>query len=250
MLHIEERGSGVPIVLLHGAPTAPAHLQPLAERLAREWRTLLVHLPGYGESSPLHPYDIERAHVAVEEALLARGVAEAHFVGHSGGAYRAFALATRHAIRARSISGLSALAWFPEEMGKSFAAFAAMLRNGDDVVDAVEALMLTPRGRQNPEWVRDVRSWSSASPAAHLASELEAFSSAPDLRDALAQLDVPILLRVGALDEATPPVRSEEISSVARNASMQLVDGVGHAILCEDFDATATAIERHLRSTT
>ena len=246
MLHIEERGSGIPIVLLHGTPTTPAHLRPLAERLARGTRTLLVHLPGYGSSPPLIPYDIERAHAAVEEALLARGAAEAHFIGHSGGAYRAFALATRGIVRPRTITGLSALARLSPTMQGSFVAFAAMLRRGDDVADAVEALMLSPRARQDPAWVSDVRGWATASPAAHLADELEAFARAPDLRGDLALLDAPILLRVGALDEATPPPRSEEIAAVARHASLQVVADVGHALLLEDFDATAAAVERHL----
>ena len=69
-LHIEDRGRGAPVVFLHGAPTTPAYLRPLAERLSRGFRTLLVHLPGYGDRPALRPYRMDQAHTRVEESLI------------------------------------------------------------------------------------------------------------------------------------------------------------------------------------
>jgi 3-oxoadipate enol-lactonase len=47
---------------------------PLAERLSKSWRALVVHLPGYGRSAPLDPYTWERSHALLEEALASRGI--------------------------------------------------------------------------------------------------------------------------------------------------------------------------------
>ena len=248
MLHLEDRGAGTPIVLFHGTPTTPDHLRPLAERLARSWRTLLLHLPGYGKSEPLEPYDVELSHALIEDTLAALDIEKAHFVTHSCGAYRAFALAGRRRIQSITISALGAVAHFPPATVASFLEFAALLRKAVDLSDAVTQLMLTHDGRQQPAWVADVRRWATASAPAHLASELEAFARAPDLRDVIRRLDTPILLRVGVLDAATTPERSSEIAAVARKCVMQLVPEVGHALLCEDFEATASAIEQHLRA--
>lgn len=249
LLHVEARGVGAPVVLLHGSPTTPAHLRPLAARLSVRYRTLLVHLPGYGESAALEPYDLDASHGLVEDSLAAIGLSEAHFVGFSGGAYRAFAIATRTRLRVLSIAGLAAIAEVSREEGATLAGFAQMLRAGGvDPGPILEQRMLSPEGRMNPDWVADVISWGAAIAPPQLASELEAFASAPDLRVAVANLDVPILLRVGALDVASPPARSTLIAAVAKRAVLEEVAGAGHALLCEDFDATAASVERHLRA--
>jgi 3-oxoadipate enol-lactonase len=246
MLHIEDRGEGAVVVLLHGTPTTPGHLRPLAERLSGRRRTLLVHLPGYGSSASLVPYELDRAHELVEESVAALGVDRAHLVGHSGGTYRALAIAARGRLAVTSIVALSAVARFPEDVARGFVELAASLRGGADLAPMMDELMLSPAGRAHADWVDEVRSWAKVSSGEDLARELEAFAGAPDLREAIARLDVPIMLRVGALDRATPLARSQEITGVAKRASLQVIPEVGHAILCEDFEATVDAIARYL----
>jgi 3-oxoadipate enol-lactonase len=246
MLHIEDRGTGAALVLLHGSPTTPRHLRPLAERLSARWRTLLVHLPGYGESASLVPYDLDRSHELVEEAVAARGVDRAHLIGHSGGANRALAIAARAKVAVTSVVSLSAIARFPEEVAGGYIDLAGRLRGGADLTPMMAELMLSPAGRMHPDWVAEVQSWAQASRGEDLAREFEAFAHSPDLLGAIARLEMPILLRVGARDQATPLVRSEEILGAAKHATLQVVPDVGHAILCEDFEGTAEAIARHL----
>lgn len=249
-LHVEERGKGEVVVLLHGTPTTPEHLRPLAERLAARWRTLLVHLPGYGSSERLTPYALERSHELVEEALAARAITHAHLLGHSGGSTRAFALATRGKVTALSVVGLGAIAWYPEDTRQRLRDLARMLRGGLDLRPLMPVLMLSPNGRKNPQWVAEVTSWGAACDAQDLAAEFDALTAAEDPRSAIAALDVPVLLRVGALDTATPPACSEDVAAVARHAALQVVPDVGHAILNEDFEGTAAAVESHLEAAT
>lgn len=247
ILHIEARGAGSTVVLLHGSPTAPAHLRPLAERLASRYRTLLVHLPGYDASGPLVPYDFAKAHALVEESVLAHSARDVHLIGFSGGAYRALALAARGTLGVRSIACLGAYAGLPPDEAATLVGFAQLLRSGEvDPTPILEQRMLSPEGRKNPSWRRDVGSWAAAISPSHLADELEAIARAPDLHADIPRLDVPLLLRVGELDVATPPARSEAIVAVARRCTMERVPGAGHALLCEDFDGTARALERHL----
>jgi pimeloyl-ACP methyl ester carboxylesterase len=66
-----------------------------------------------------------------------------------------------------------------------------------------------------------------------------------DLHPAIAELDIPILLRAGALDMATPVANSTRIAAVAK-CEVDIVPAAGHALLCEDFEETTAAIERHL----
>ena len=226
---------------------------PLAQRLATRgpWRVLLVHLPGYGRSAPIDPYSMAHSHALVEEALTARGVREAHLIGFSGGAYRAFALALRGAVRVRSIVSLAGMADLTDDEKKGLVQYAGMLRDRFDPAPLLLDIMLSPRGRENPASVADVRSWATAADGEALARELEAFVAAPDLLPELATLDIPLLVRVGSIDAASPPERSRRLAQRARDGRVRLeeVPGVGHALLCEDFESTAASIERHLEAT-
>jgi pimeloyl-ACP methyl ester carboxylesterase len=246
ILHAEILGSGFPVVILHGAPTAPSHMRPLAERLSCEWKTVLVHLPGYGRTPETLPYDLEAAHTALEQTLAGIGVREAMLIGLSGGSYRSFALATRGRIDVKAVVGLGAMADVLPGHAAKLIAYGEMIRRGDALEPLLEAINLTERGKTNAVWLADIRSWATATSRENLAQELEAFARAPDLKPAIARLDIPILLRVGELDPATPASASERIAGAARNATLEIVPGVSHAILSEDFDATAASIERHL----
>jgi pimeloyl-ACP methyl ester carboxylesterase len=263
VLHVEERGTGPAVVLLHGAPTSPDHMLRLAERLSRSYRALVVHLPGYGRSAPAQAGAIaplDASHALVEEALVARRVAVAHLVGFSGGAYRAFALALRGTIRARSVVSLAGSANFTDEEKKGLVAYVDMLRAGVDAAPLLVDLMLSPRGREAAASRADVASWAKAISAEDLARELEAFVAAPDLLPQLASSawpKVPVLLRVGSADRASPPERSRRVhDAFARvpggldDVRLEEVDGAGHALLCEDFDATAASLEHHLQAAT
>jgi pimeloyl-ACP methyl ester carboxylesterase len=246
-LHIETSGAGPAVALLHGSPTAPAHLRPLAERLASRYRTLLVHLPGYDASGPGVPRELAEAHALVEEALLAHDAREVHLVGFSGGAYRAFALAARGTLVVRSIAGIGAYAGLSPDEAAGLAGFAQLLRAGNvDPGPILAQRMLSPAGREHREWVDEVTSWAAAISPSDLADELETLARAPDLHAEIARLGAPLLLRVGELDVATPPAQSEAVAAVARRCTMTRVAGAGHALLCEDFDGTARALEEHL----
>jgi pimeloyl-ACP methyl ester carboxylesterase len=250
-LHVESRGRGEAVVILGGCPVSVDHLRPLAERLSARWQALIVHLPGYGESPALVPYDVERSHALVEDALLDLGVHDASFVGFSIGAYRSFAIAARGRVRARVIVGLAALARYEPAEEAAVRALEKALVPGIDLAPLLEQMMLSERGRRNPAAVADVRGWAKATSLDNFRSEALALADMPDLLPRIAELDVPIFLRVGEEDaglrEAGSPIeRCRRIARVAKRCEVVEVAGAGHALLSEDFDATAAWIESHL----
>lgn len=87
------KGEGVPVVLLHGFGASHEAWERVQEPLSAETRVLACDLPGHGGS-----FDYPQAGApkvaanAVLAHLDARGIAAAHFVGHSmGGAVAALA---------------------------------------------------------------------------------------------------------------------------------------------------------------
>jgi pimeloyl-ACP methyl ester carboxylesterase len=244
MLALDSFGTGSDVVLLNGTPSAPAQLAPLATRLAPLYRTWIVHLPGTGGSGSLVPYDLEGAHRQVEEALLARGIRAAHFVGVSGGAYRALALAVHGRVRVRSVVSLAGFRTLTPEQRSSYRDLAAFVRTGADLGAALPAAILSPAGLQIPQWTEEVSGWVKSIAAKDLAAEWDAFAACPALD--ISGVSVPILARVGELDTAMPPARSEDIVTHASDGSLHVVPGVAHALLLEDFEATCKAIASHL----
>lgn len=230
------------VVILHGAPTRPEHGDVLAQRLAARHSVHVVSLPGYGRSAPLETVSVE----AVQDAIVAAIEPKAALVGFSAGAYHAFALATRCLVKATAIVSLGGFAFVSAEAAAQFRQFAALLRTDFDARDLMVARMLSEAGRASAANAAEVQSWLEATSRENLARELEAFAAAPDLRPEIAKLDVPIVVRAGTLDVASPPVVNEDIVRHCKRGTLELVDGKGHALLLEDLDGTVAAIERAL----
>lgn len=102
-LYAIERGTGRPLVLLHGIGSAAAAWEPVMDRLAAERRVLAYDLPGFGSSPPL-PDHVEPTPLALGTAVLEdlrrRGITEAaDFAGNSLGGRIALDLAKEHLVR-------------------------------------------------------------------------------------------------------------------------------------------------------
>jgi len=244
-VHVDERGRGPVVLLLHDTPCRPEHMRLLGDRLADKFRVLIVHRPGHGRSAPLEPYSLERSLSAIEEALEVRRIRDVHLVGYGVGGYLAFALAARAGVRAQSVTCLGGTASFDTRQRERMSAWASMLRDGTDLRHIIEGVTLSPRGRESLEARADVRSWVDV---AHdgLARELEALISASGLYQSIARACVPILVRVGSIDAASPPELAQHIADYGAHVTYEEVPGVGHALLWEDLEATSESVERHL----
>ncbi len=82
------RGTGRPIVLLHGYMEAGEIWDPLAERLEEEYRIIAPDLPGHGDSGVLgEVHTMEFLAGAVREVLRDAGEKRVLMIGHSLGGY-------------------------------------------------------------------------------------------------------------------------------------------------------------------
>jgi len=101
------RGSGPPLLLVHGLGGIARYWDPLIDRLSDSFEVIAVDLPGFGGSAPL-PGDVVTARdlaVAVGGLLDDLDLSAVDVVGHSLGGAVAFELGAIG--RARSITGLA-----------------------------------------------------------------------------------------------------------------------------------------------
>ena len=105
LAHIR-RGSGPPLVLIHGIGSQWQMWQPVLDRLSREREVVAVDLPGFGDSAALEAQPtVEALADAVAEFLDGIGLGGAHAAGNSLGG--GVALAMARAGTARSACVLS-----------------------------------------------------------------------------------------------------------------------------------------------
>ena len=143
-LEYEVRGTGNPVVLIHGSHIADA-LTPLLDEPAVEgFRLIHFHRRGFGGSSrPPGPTSIAAQADDVTGLLDHLGVDRAHVVGHSFGAVIALELGARHPKRVTSLALLEP----PLLSGPAGAMFAAMMvpiveqYEAGDAVGAVDGFL-------------------------------------------------------------------------------------------------------------
>ncbi|MEU7741860.1 alpha/beta fold hydrolase [Nonomuraea sp. NPDC049158] len=101
-LAFERRGTGAPLILLHGIGHHWQAWLPVMDRLAASRTVIAIDLPGFGVSPGLPegtPYTAESLADAVESFCALLGVREPHVAGNSLGGYIALELASRGVVR-------------------------------------------------------------------------------------------------------------------------------------------------------
>lgn len=123
-IHWTDTGEGPPLVLIHGlAGNMHNFSYAMVERLARDFRVIVVDRPGCGWSERDHDgcARIPEQARMIAAMLEAEGIEPAVLVGHSLGGAVSLALALNHPERVRALALVSALVQAPPEPAEAFA---------------------------------------------------------------------------------------------------------------------------------
>jgi len=97
-IHVNEVGSGHPVVLLHGGgpgATGWSNYAPNIEALSRHFRVIAPDMPGWGDSDEVDFATLDHVDVLVE-LLDTLGIDKAAFVGNSMGGHNSIRFAVAH----------------------------------------------------------------------------------------------------------------------------------------------------------
>lgn len=99
LVHVEQRGEGEPVILLHGFGGSTYAWRKVIPALAESHRVVAIDLNGFGYTQ--RPRDFESYTREGQEALVLGvmdqlGIEKAHFMGHSYGGGMTLFLASRH----------------------------------------------------------------------------------------------------------------------------------------------------------
>ena len=116
------KGSGDPLVLLHGFAAESNSWRPFSQALTRvtgpDLGLLAVDLPAHGKSTAQAAGSLEEMTAALEQTLLDAGITRCHLVGHSfGGALALAATAMAARVQVRSLTLFAPAGLGPESNG-------------------------------------------------------------------------------------------------------------------------------------
>ncbi|MCK7595052.1 pimeloyl-ACP methyl ester esterase BioH [Pseudomarimonas salicorniae] len=246
-MHVEIRGAGPPLVLLHGWAMHGGIFAPFAERLAQQRTLHLVDLPGHGHSAP-------RQGAFNRDALLDQLFAElppAPWLGWSLGGLIAMQAALRAPERVASLVLLCASPRFvrgadwPHAVEREvFAQFEAGLRQ-DYRATIDRFLALEAHGSDHMrEELRTLRAevYARGEPARHALEDGLHVLESEDLLTGLPQLAVPSLWIAGRRDRLVPWQGMQAAAGLCPGGRFLRIDGGGHAPFLSHADEVAEAV--------
>jgi 2-succinyl-6-hydroxy-2,4-cyclohexadiene-1-carboxylate synthase len=241
-------GKGDPVVLVHGFTQSAGAWQGLAERLAIGQRVIGVDAPGHGRSAAV------RADLWESAAQLGQAGGAATYVGYSMGGRMVLHLALARPDLVRRLVLISTTAGIEDEAQRAqrrasdeeiatrierdgvatfvrwwlerpiFAtlppeAAAVDSRLGGTVKGLASSLRLAGTGTQQPAW------------------------------DRLGELDMPVLVMAGALDQPYCQRAERMAAAIGANAELAVIPDAGHACHLEAREAWLGVIEPWLART-
>ena len=252
-LHVVERGTGRPLVLLHGITLSALTWHYQLQDLAGELRVIAVDHRGHGSSKPGDGgWELDRLALDVRELLEDLDLRDAVIVGHSMGGMVTLRLALDHpeVVRERvagivlmSTSGTpvhrlaawKVLADAVTPSVKRGLALGDRLPGGLFPASDLSALVFrVGMGRgASPEHVELNRLMTASTPVS-VWSELMSGVVGFDVHDRLHEIDVPALVLVGTRDLLTPPAAARTLVAGLRRARPLVgFPGAGHMLMLE-----------------
>ena len=112
------KGSGFPVVLLHGFCETAEMWFPFADALSEHYQIICPDLPGFGNSPLSEDISIESAADDLVEYLQSLDIQQFVVIGHSLGGYVALAMAEKYPEMVRGLGLLNSNAVADDEEGK------------------------------------------------------------------------------------------------------------------------------------
>jgi pimeloyl-ACP methyl ester carboxylesterase len=251
-LAFDSRGSGPPLVLLHGIGSRRGVWDPVAGALARERRVIAVDLPGFGESPQegFEPTPVGFT-LRLEGWFAEQGLGRPHVAGNSMGGAIALELARRGAVASATAVSPAGF-WTARELAyarRSLRASRAIVKR---LRPAVPALSRSAAGRIAMFSQIYGRPWRV--PPADAVATIDAFLDATAFEPALeafgayrfgagAELrGVPVTIAWGTRDALLIPrqaMRARRLLPSARHVALQ---GCGHVPFHDDAQTVAAVL--------
>jgi 3-oxoadipate enol-lactonase len=242
----EDRGHGLPLVLLHAFPLDSRMWLPQCGALIPQCRCIMPDVRGFGGSDAAGPHTVDQYADDVVAVLDALRIDRAVIAGLSLGGYVAFALWRRHRDRVRALILADTRAEADtDDVRARRRELAALARDkGQGAVAARQLPGLVGRTTRdhNPALYDAIHAMMLGASVDGIVGALEAMATRPDSTDLLPAIDVPTMVVCGEEDAITPlkgmramadrigPSRFESIAGAGHLSSMERPAAFNHVV--------------------
>lgn len=245
----EERGSGDPLLLIQGLGYARWSWEPVASRLARDYRVLTFDNRGIGDSDkPPGPYSAREMADDALQVLDEAGVERAHVLGASLGGMIAQELAVAAPERVDKLilccttPGGEATVPMPQVTVELFAE-AATLPPEVALRRFVENALAPAAPTELVQQLFDLRSANPLDPAGWQAQAAAGLGFA----GVDGPITAPTLIVTGTKDNVVDPRNSDVLAERIPGAEVRRLEGTGHLFFWEQPDAFVRIVREFLR---
>lgn len=255
-LNVEIAGQGLPVVLLHGFTGSTAGWGPTVAALAPEFTVVTVDIVGHGKSDApdgIEHYRMDRCVDDLVALVRKAGFGRACWLGYSMGARTALQVAVRRpeAVAALILEGGSAGLATEEERAARVASDEALARRIED--EGIEAFVvqweaISLFSTQSEELKTALRPGRLAASEVGLANSLRGMGAGAQeaVHERLGSVRVPALLLAGDRDIKFTGIAGE-MARAMPDATMEVIEGAGHAAHLERPDAFHALVLGFLR---
>ncbi|MEZ5428220.1 MAG: alpha/beta hydrolase [Pyrinomonadaceae bacterium] len=238
-VHYQEKGSGTPLVLIHGYTSSTYSWKDVFDPLAEKYRVIAVDLKGFGFSAKPDGDYTRRAQGELVAGLLDHlKIERAWVAGNSMGGETALNLALHHP---EKVSGLilidssgvrlpgrtSLVPWYAQTpvLGRLLTALAL---TGDKLVR--EGLQ---KSFYDDSKIDDERISYYYQPLKTRGGQLAAMRARTQyvlhpIEDEISKIGVPTLILWGAEDEVIPPEAGRKMNSLIKDSKLTVIEKCGH----------------------
>jgi len=245
-LFYEERGTGQPVLLLHGYPLDHTIWRAQIASLSDICRVIAPDLRGHGQSpAPAGEYSMETLAADVAALLDRLGIAQAIWVGHSMGGY--VALAALRTMPER-VAGLVLCASHPfadppdKAQARRDNARRALAEGTAPVVSGMLDSLFRPGTNLESIPAHQVRTIMLKTPAQGVAGVLSGMAARPDSVDLLRVPAPPKALIAGRDDQIVRLADLQALTAQMPHLRLIVIDDAGHLPMIEQPDATTAAL--------
>jgi pimeloyl-ACP methyl ester carboxylesterase len=251
-LQYEKRGSGLPLLLIHGFPFSGQMWKGQLDALSNSANVIVPDLPGFGASPAASGSTTVDQYaqdcLAVIDSL---GIMEPFVLGGlSMGGYIALAAARLMPLRLKGLILISTRAGADSEEGKANRdkTIANVKENGASVVsEAMYPKLLSPETYKNkPEVAEQLKDIMKGATPEGVIAALSAMRDRPDSTELLSDLHMPVLIIHGKDDQVIPPSEAEAMNKAIPQSTAHIIEKAGHLPNLEQTEEFNTIITKFL----